>query len=83
MFPLKMKPPWLTHWCRYAENGSLAQTLKAFGKLNENLVASYVTKVLEGLHYLHSSEVRIRRVFSALTRVHPAGRRRRYIGCPL
>ncbi|KIJ55222.1 hypothetical protein M422DRAFT_151666 [Sphaerobolus stellatus SS14] len=41
----------------YAENGSLAQTLKAFGKLNEGLVASYVTKVLEGLHYLHSSDV--------------------------
>ena len=28
--------------CRYAENGSLGQTLKAFGKLNEKLVASYV-----------------------------------------
>ncbi|KAF8524190.1 hypothetical protein JB92DRAFT_2881468 [Gautieria morchelliformis] len=41
----------------YAENGSLAQTLKAFGKLNEGLVASYVTKVLEGLHYLHTSQV--------------------------
>ncbi|KAJ7483232.1 kinase-like domain-containing protein [Mycena latifolia] len=41
----------------YAENGSLAQTLKAFGKLNERLVASYVVKILEGLHYLHSSNV--------------------------
>ncbi|KAF8516243.1 kinase-like domain-containing protein, partial [Gautieria morchelliformis] len=41
----------------YAENGSLAQTLKVFGKLNEGLVASYVTKVLEGLHYLHTSQV--------------------------
>src|SRR5712672_1415081 len=43
--------------CRYAENGSLGQTLKAFGKLNEKLVASYVVKILEGLHYLHQSDV--------------------------
>ncbi|KAJ3561138.1 hypothetical protein NP233_g10378 [Leucocoprinus birnbaumii] len=41
----------------YAENGSLAHTLKAFGKLNEKLVASYVVKILEGLHYLHQSDV--------------------------
>ncbi|KAF8316810.1 kinase-like protein [Clavulina sp. PMI_390] len=41
----------------YAENGSLGQTLKAFGKLNERLVAGYVAKILEGLHYLHQSEV--------------------------
>ncbi|KAF7982548.1 hypothetical protein HWV62_27520 [Athelia sp. TMB] len=41
----------------YAENGSLGQTLKAFGKLNESLVASYVVKILEGLHYLHGSDV--------------------------
>ncbi|KDQ61734.1 hypothetical protein JAAARDRAFT_520067 [Jaapia argillacea MUCL 33604] len=40
-----------------AENGSLGQTLKAFGKLNERLVASYVVKILEGLHYLHSNDV--------------------------
>jgi serine/threonine protein kinase len=51
---------------RYAENGSLAQTLKAFGKLNEGLVASYVTKVLEGLHYLHTSQVRLAVVLLAL-----------------
>ena len=43
--------------CRYAENGSLGQTLKAFGKLNEKLVASYVVKILEGLDYLHCSDV--------------------------
>lgn len=43
--------------CRYAENGSLGQTLKAFGKLNEKLVASYVVKILEGLDYLHQSDV--------------------------
>jgi serine/threonine protein kinase len=47
----------LTPFPRYAENGSLGQTLKAFGKLNERLVASYVVKILEGLHYLHSSDV--------------------------
>lgn len=41
----------------FAENGSLGQTLKAFGKLNERLVASYVVKILEGLHYLHQSDV--------------------------
>lgn len=42
---------------RYVENGSLGQTLKAFGKLNERLVASYVIRILEGLHYLHKSSV--------------------------
>ncbi|KAF8141536.1 hypothetical protein EV363DRAFT_22474 [Boletus edulis] len=41
----------------YAESGSLGQTLKAFGKLNERLVAGYVVKILEGLHYLHKCEV--------------------------
>ncbi|OBZ73803.1 hypothetical protein A0H81_05896 [Grifola frondosa] len=41
----------------YAENGSLGQTLKAFGKLNERLVANYVVKILEGLHYLHRNDV--------------------------
>ncbi|KAF9266954.1 hypothetical protein L218DRAFT_996486 [Marasmius fiardii PR-910] len=41
----------------YAENGSLGQTLRAFGKLNERLVASYVVRILEGLHYLHQSDV--------------------------
>jgi serine/threonine protein kinase len=39
------------------ENGSLGQTLKAFGKFNEKLVASYVAKILEGLNYLHSQGV--------------------------
>ncbi|KAH8997822.1 hypothetical protein EDB86DRAFT_2828677 [Lactarius hatsudake] len=33
------------------------QTLKAFGKLNEKLVASYVFKILEGLDYLDRSDV--------------------------
>lgn len=45
----------LTRDDRYVENGSLGQTLKAFGKLNEKLVASYVIRILEGLHYLHQS----------------------------
>ena len=43
--------------CRYAESGSLGQTLKAFGKLNERLVSCYVVKILEGLHYLHTNDV--------------------------
>ena len=42
---------------RYAENGSLGQTLKAFGKLDEKLVASYVTKILSGLDYIHRNGV--------------------------
>ncbi|KAG9042851.1 hypothetical protein FS837_010310 [Tulasnella sp. UAMH 9824] len=41
----------------YVENGSLGQTLKAFGKFGEKLVAAYVTKILEGLHYLHKQKV--------------------------
>lgn len=41
----------------YAESGSLGQTLRAFGNLNERLVASYVVKILEGLHYLHKCQV--------------------------
>ncbi|KIJ20894.1 hypothetical protein PAXINDRAFT_165722 [Paxillus involutus ATCC 200175] len=41
----------------YAESGSLGQTLRAFGRLNERLVASYVVKILEGLHYLHRCQV--------------------------
>ncbi|TCD71833.1 hypothetical protein EIP91_003176 [Steccherinum ochraceum] len=41
----------------FAENGSLGQTIKAFGRLNERLVAGYVVKILEGLHYLHGSDV--------------------------
>ncbi|ORX34212.1 kinase-like domain-containing protein, partial [Kockovaella imperatae] len=41
----------------YVENGSLGQTLKAFGNFNEELVSSYVAKILEGLAYLHSQGV--------------------------
>lgn len=55
LFPYN--PAGLLTLIRYVENGSLGQTIKAFGKLNERLVASYVTKILEGLHYLHTSHV--------------------------
>lgn len=41
----------------YVENGSLSQTLKAFGKFNERLVAAYALKILEGLVYLHEQSV--------------------------
>jgi len=42
---------------RYIENGSLVQTLKSFGRFNEQLISSYVAKILEGLEYLHSQGV--------------------------
>lgn len=42
---------------RYVENGSLQKTLKHFGELPEQLIASYVVKILEGLDYLHSKRV--------------------------
>ena len=42
---------------RHAENGSLGHTLKAFGKLDEKLVASYVIKILNGLDYIHRNGV--------------------------
>ncbi|KAH8823138.1 kinase-like domain-containing protein [Flagelloscypha sp. PMI_526] len=41
----------------YAENGSLKQTLRAFGSLNERLTASYVVKILSALQYLHQINV--------------------------
>lgn len=41
----------------YVENGSLHNTLGAFGILPEALVASYVVKILEGLSYLHRMQV--------------------------
>lgn len=42
---------------RYAENGSLMSTLKAFGAFPEKLVASFCIKILSGLEYLHENEV--------------------------
>ena len=41
----------------FVENGSLGQTIKAFGVFNEQLASSYVAKILEGLDYLHSQGV--------------------------
>ncbi|CDH49012.1 pkinase-domain-containing protein [Lichtheimia corymbifera JMRC:FSU:9682] len=41
----------------YVENGSLANTLKSFGNFPENLVASYCSRILEGLVYLHDQNV--------------------------
>lgn len=43
---------------RFIEGGSLAHSVKSFGELNEDLVAGYVAKILEGLNYLHSQDVR-------------------------
>jgi len=48
----------ITHFIyRYVENGSLGQILKAFGKMNELLIARYIVKILEGLHFLHQNNV--------------------------
>lgn len=42
---------------RFCENGSLHAILKRFGKFPENLVAVYISQVLEGLVYLHDQGV--------------------------
>lgn len=42
--------------CRFVENGSLGQTLKAFGRINEKLVSSYVRDSRRA-DYLHSQGV--------------------------
>ncbi|KAF8333555.1 uncharacterized protein EI90DRAFT_3145216 [Cantharellus anzutake] len=41
----------------YCENGSLHNICKKFGKFPENLVAVYISQVLEGLVYLHEQGV--------------------------
>ncbi|KAF7297578.1 Cytokinesis protein sepH [Mycena kentingensis (nom. inval.)] len=41
----------------FCENGSLHNILKRFGKFPENLVAVYISQVLEGLMYLHDQGV--------------------------
>jgi serine/threonine protein kinase len=42
---------------RFCENGSLHNIVKKFGKFPENLVAVYISQVLEGLVYLHDQGV--------------------------
>lgn len=44
-------------YARYCENGSLHNICKRFGKFPENLVAVYISQVLEGLVYLHDQGV--------------------------
>ncbi|CAG8540816.1 12466_t:CDS:2 [Dentiscutata erythropus] len=41
----------------FCENGSLLNVCKKFGKFPENLVAIYISQVLEGLLYLHDQGV--------------------------
>ncbi|CAI2171283.1 20031_t:CDS:2 [Funneliformis geosporum] len=41
----------------YCENGSLHNICKKFGKFPENLVAVYISQVLDGLLYLHDQGV--------------------------
>ncbi|KAL5482758.1 CDC15_2 [Sanghuangporus weigelae] len=41
----------------FCENGSLHNICKKFGKFPENLVAVYISQVLEGLAYLHDQGV--------------------------
>ncbi|KAI9322517.1 kinase-like domain-containing protein [Dichotomocladium elegans] len=41
----------------YVENGSLSNTLRAFGSFPESLVACYCMRILEGLVYLHEKNV--------------------------
>ncbi|KAJ1303227.1 hypothetical protein OPQ81_011425 [Rhizoctonia solani] len=41
----------------YCENGSLHNICKRFGKFPENLVAVYISQVLDGLVYLHEQGV--------------------------
>lgn len=42
---------------RFCENGSLHNISKRFGKFPENLVAVYISQVLQGLVYLHDQGV--------------------------
>ncbi|KAJ9120190.1 hypothetical protein QFC22_003090 [Naganishia vaughanmartiniae] len=42
---------------RYCENGSLQTISKRYGKFPEDLVAVYISQVLQGLIYLHSQGV--------------------------
>ncbi|KAH8987236.1 hypothetical protein EDB86DRAFT_3065770 [Lactarius hatsudake] len=50
-------PEYLYIILEFCENGSLHNICKRFGKFPENLVAVYVSQVLEGLVYLHDQGV--------------------------
>ncbi|KAI0292680.1 hypothetical protein B0F90DRAFT_1920254 [Multifurca ochricompacta] len=50
-------PEFLYIILEFCENGSLHNICKRFGKFPENLVAVYVSQVLEGLLYLHDQGV--------------------------
>ena len=41
----------------FVAGGSIADLLKEFGKLHENLIMHYTTQILQGLDYLHSSKI--------------------------
>lgn len=51
----------------FMENGSLSGIIKSCGVLNEELVAVYVTQVLQGLRYLHQQGVVHRDIKGAIT----------------
>ncbi|KAI0247582.1 hypothetical protein BJV78DRAFT_906498 [Lactifluus subvellereus] len=50
-------PEYLYIILEFCENGSLHNICKRFGKFPENLVAVYISQVLEGLVYLHDQGV--------------------------
>ena len=51
----------------YCENGSLLNTLKKIGKFSENLIALYISQVLQGLSYLHEQGVIHRDIKAAVS----------------
>ena len=44
-------------FCRYMENGSLATLIKSFGPCSEHLSATYTSRMLKGLAYLHQQGI--------------------------
>ena len=57
MRPARLQTTRAKFCCRFCENGSLHAISKRFGKFPENLVAVYISQVLEGLVYLHDQGV--------------------------
>lgn len=57
MFPWFSLCFYYTKFLRFCENGSLHNISKRFGKFPENLVAVYISQILEGLVYLHDQGV--------------------------